>query len=240
MLDEDIEVQAIKFIKTHKKDLCEKFASLSVYPPVDKPSAYFMAGSPGAGKTEFSKSFIAELETKQPQRKIVRIDADEVRDFIPFYDKSNAYKVQRAAALGVEKILDQVLELDQDFLLDATFADYSKAYSNINRSLLHNRTVGILYLYQDPIIAWDFTKKREALEGRKIPKDVFIKAFFAAKDNVNMIKKDFGEKVEVWLIIKNLEQGIEKTFFNVDNIDNSLKIKYNLQFLERELNNDKT
>lgn len=235
----DVENQAIQFIKQHKKELCEQFASIKTFPPIANPSAYFMAGSPGAGKTEFSKSFIKELEAKQPDRKIVRIDADEVRDFIPFYDKSNANKIQRAAALGVEKIFDQVLDFNQDFLLDATFADYGKAYSNIARSLRHGRAVGILYLYQDPIIAWDFTKKREILEGRNIPKEVFINAFFAAKDNVNKIKEEFGEKVELWLIIKNLEQGVEKTFFNVDNVDSYLQIKYNLQSLEEELNNDK-
>ena len=78
--------KARDYIKTHKKELCEKFANLKDYPPISNPSAYFMAGSPGADKTEFSKSFIKELAGKEPERRIVRIDADVVRDFIPFYD----------------------------------------------------------------------------------------------------------------------------------------------------------
>lgn len=227
--------KAREFIKAHKKELCEKFANLKNYPTVKNPSAYFMAGSPGAGKTEFSKSFIKELIEKQPERNIVRIDADEVRDFIPFYDKTNAYRVQGAAALGVEKLLDYVLTNNQDFLLDATFADYEKSRNNIVRSLNKKRKVGILYLYQDPVVAWEFTQKRAALEGRNIPLDMFIRAFFAAKENVNRIKKEFGKDIELWLIIKNLEQGIEKTYFNVDNIDNHLKIEYNLQSLKKML-----
>lgn len=227
--------KAREFIKTHKKELCEKFANLKDYPPVKNPSAYFMAGSPGVGKTEFSKSFIKELTEKEPERKIVRIDADEVRDFIPFYDKTNAYRVQGAAALGVEKLLDFVLTNNQDFLLDATFADYEKSRTNIIRSLHKNRKVGILYLYQDPKVAWEFTQKRTILEGRNVPLDMFLKSFFDAKENVNKIKKEFGKDVEVWLIIKNLEQGIEKTHFNIDNIDNYLKIDYNLRSLKKIL-----
>ena len=226
---------AKKYIKEHKKELCEKFANLEDYPSVENPSAYFMAGSPGVGKTEFSKSFIKELTEKEPERRIVRIDADEVRDFIPFYDKTNAYRVQGAAALGVEKLLDCVLGYKQDFVLDATFADYEKARTNILRCINRKRKVGIVYLYQDPIVAWEFTQKREALEGRKIPLEMFIKAFFEAYENVNKIKKEFGNQVELWLIVKNLEQGIEKTYFNIDNIDSYIKIDYTTQSLEEKL-----
>ncbi len=230
-----IAAEARDYIKEHKKELCEKFANLKNYPPIVNPSAYFMAGSPGAGKTEFSKSFIKELIVKEPKRNIVRIDADEIRDFIPLYDKTNAYRVQGAAALGVEKLLDWALSNNQDFLLDATFADYEKAHTNILRCLHKKRKIGIMYLYQDPITAWSFTQKREAIEGRKIPLDMFIHAFFAAKDNVNRIKKEFSQKVELWLIIKNLEQGVEKNYFNIDKIDNYLKITYNPSSLKKEL-----
>lgn len=230
-----IATKAREYIKSNKTQLCQKFADPKNYPPVENPSAYFMAGSPGAGKTEFSKSFIKELTEKEPKRRIVRIDADEIRDFIPFYDKTNAYRVQGAAALGVEKLLDYVLKHKQDFILDATFADYQKARTNILRCTNKNRKVGIVYLYQDPIIAWKFTQKREALEGRKIPMDIFVKAFFEAYENVKKVKKEFGNQIELWLIVKNLEQGIEKTYFNIDNIDSYMKISYTAQSLEKEL-----
>ncbi len=48
--------EAKKFIKKNKKLLIEKFANLDLYKPVVSPVTIFMAGSPGAGKTEFSKS----------------------------------------------------------------------------------------------------------------------------------------------------------------------------------------
>lgn len=190
-----------------------------------------MAGSPGAGKTEFSKSFIQEFEEKHPPRKIVRIDADDIREFIPAYTKHNSSEVQGAASLGVEKLLDCVLANGQDFLLDATFADYEKSRLNVKRCLKRDRKVGVIYLYQDPLIAWNFTKKREIMEGRPIPNHVFINAFFAAKLNVQKIKDEFKKDIELWLINKNLENDVEKTFFNIDNIDSYLKIKYNTETL---------
>lgn len=231
----NISVQARAFIKENKKELCEKFASKSLYPPVINPSAYFMAGSPGAGKTEYSKSFIQQLEKNYPERKIVRIDADEVRDYIPYYDHTNAKAVQGAASLGVEKLIDCVLKNNQDFLLDATFADYEKSYQNINRCLHRGRKVGITYIYQDPLVAWDFTKKREKVEGRPVPKDIFIHAFFLAKENVDKIKNEFGDKIELELIIKDVNQGVQKPYFNIDRVANYLKIEYNSQTLSKLL-----
>lgn len=64
---------------------------------------------------------------------------------------------------------------------------------------------------------------------------MFITAFFAAKENVKKIKAEFGNQIELWLIIKNLEQGIEKTYFNIDNVDSYLKIEYTPEFLREEL-----
>ena len=95
----------------------------------------------------------------------------------------------------------------------------------------------IFYIYQDPIIAWDFTKKREALEGRKIPKSAFIEAFFGAKENVNKIKEIFQDKIKIFLVVKNLnnDDDTEKSKFNIDNIDNYLKVNYTKKSLEELL-----
>ena len=50
--------EAVKFIKTHKKDLIVLFAGDELYPQEKRPFSIFMAGSPGAGKTEFSRRFL--------------------------------------------------------------------------------------------------------------------------------------------------------------------------------------
>ena len=227
--------EAYLYVKHNRQELCQRFASIDLYPPTNKPSSYFMAGSPGAGKTEYSKGFIKILQDKEPSRRIVRIDADEIRDAIPGYNHKNASLIQPAASLGVEKILDDVFKHNQDFVLDGTFSNYSIAKRNIERCIRHDRKIGLLYLYQDPILAWKFTKIRETGEGRNIPKDAFINEFFKSKECVNQIKAEFGSQIELWLVKKNFEQGIEKTEFNIDNVDSYLKIEYTPDSLSSKL-----
>lgn len=95
--------------------------------------------------------------------------------------------------------------------------------------------------YLDPIVAWGFTKLREKEEGRKITKEVFIDSLFKAKENVNRIKKIFGNKIEIWLVESVFHPNKTKniiarsTKFNIDNIDNHLKIKYNSKDLDKIL-----
>ena len=184
-----------------------------------------MAGSPGAGKTEFSTRFIENFEEAFKER-IVRIDADEVRAIVPGFNGTNAHVIQRAAALGVEKIHDFSLQKKFHLILDATFADLEKAKMNINRSLRSKRIVQIFYLYQRPEIAWDFTKKREAIEHRNIPKEIFIRAFCAARNNVNSIKQEYGDKITLNLVIKNISHGLEKLELNIDSVDPYLNQSY--------------
>ena len=106
--DEAVRKAAIKFVKKNKKLIISKFADSTKFPPSQNPFTIFMAGSPGAGKTEFSISLINQLGERDPNTKVVRIDADEIRDIIPQYDKTNSNLLQSAAAIGVEKLFDHV------------------------------------------------------------------------------------------------------------------------------------
>ncbi len=220
--------EAIAYIKSHKKEIVEKFCLLSDYPSSQAPFTMFMAGCPGAGKTEFSKSIIPELQKRDPGSRIVRIDADEIRTMIPQFNGSNSEEVQGAAAIGVEKIFDHVNDHKQNCILDGTFAKYDVARKNIVRTLGKSRKVGIFYIYQEPAIAWDFTRKREASEHRNIPKDAFIEAFFASKESVIKIKEEFGIQVELNVIIKNEANEAGKTLFNVPSIDKTLGSRYTI------------
>ncbi|MCL4359719.1 zeta toxin family protein [Patescibacteria group bacterium] len=164
---------AVLFIRSHKKELIKRFADPDIYLTVSNPAAFFMSGSPGAGKTEYSKAFIQQLCEHDNSRHIVRIDADEIRDFLPQYNKTNAMEIQGAAYAGVNKLLDHVFANDIDFLLDSTMSQYDHAEANIKRCIKHKRKISIVYIYQDPLVSWGLTKKREKLEGRPIPKDFF-------------------------------------------------------------------
>jgi predicted transcriptional regulator YheO len=75
-------------------------------------------------------------------------------------------------------------------------------------------------------------KKREKKEGRVVPKEIFIEDFFKAKDNVNKLKKEFGNKICLNLIIKDLNKvGLYEMKNNINNVDNYLKIKYSKEEL---------
>lgn len=234
---DDLEQRAIDFIKKNKKLLIEKFASLEKYAPVTDPLTFFMAGSPGAGKTEYSKGFIENLQAEQPGIKIVRIDPDEIRKIIPGYIGSNSWQVQKAVCFGVEPLLDHVLHKNLNFVLDGTFSNYEKSKNNIERCLRRKRRVGIIYIYLKPEVAWSFTKKREKLEGRPVPLEAFVNDFFLAKENVQKMKEEFGSQIHVSLVIKDNEGTVKKTPFEVDKIDSYIDKKYTKEELEDLISN---
>lgn len=227
--------EAKKFIKKNKKLLIEKFANKKRFLSVNYPFSIFMAGSPGAGKTETSKALIRLFSKFKPATKIVQIDADEIKEIIPQYNGHNSNVVQGASSLGVEKLYDYVLKNRQNVILDGTFANYNISKKNIERSINKNREVAIFYIHQDPIIAWEHTKKREKLEGRYVPKNTFIESYFLAKDNANKIKNMFKNKVYLYLIDKHYQHRTETSYQNVSNIDYYIKFKYNKKQLKDKL-----
>ena len=225
--------EAKKFIKKNKNLLFEKFASDKIFKPNEKPISLFMAGSPGAGKTEYSKRFIEEFDSD-----IARIDADDIRGIIPQYNGANSFIVQGAASIAVDILYSYVLKNRYNLLLDGTFAKFDIVYRNIERSINKNREVAIHYVYQDPIVAWEFTKKREKLEGRMVPKEAFIEAFINAKNNVIKIKSIFKDRIKVYLVIKDYSNNIRESYLDV-HIDSYLKIKYSKERLNKILKDAK-
>ncbi len=214
--------QAIDYIKKNKAKIKKHFAGDQICKAEKNPVSVFMAGSTGAGKTEFSKNLMKEAKIKA-----VRIDADEIKELIPQYTGKNATEVQGASALGVEYLFDYALAKKKSLILDGTFSSYEKARSNIERSLKKGRFISIFYVHQDPLVAWEFTKAREVKEGRKVPKKVFIKSYFKSRENVNKIKKEFGKDVILAVIVRNFKNDFDKGYLDVQSVDDFLNIKYN-------------
>lgn len=217
--EKQLALQARAYIKEHRDEIIAKF--VAGVEAVDTPVSIFMAGSPGAGKTEFSRRLLERLGGN-----MVRIDADDVRDMLPQYQGANAYVVHGAAALGVEKLYDFVLKNRLHALIDGTFQNYDKEANNINRSLHDKRAVEIFYVFQSPVVAWGFTQKREAVEGRNIPKAVFIDTLFAANENVKRIKRAFGDRVALHVVLKNITNDQEEILYNTDEVDKYVNIGY--------------
>ena len=51
-----------KWVKSHSRELIEKFVNAQGCFPDPWPTTLFMAGSPGAGKTEISKRLLARFK----------------------------------------------------------------------------------------------------------------------------------------------------------------------------------
>jgi UDP-N-acetylglucosamine kinase len=122
---------AIEFARANRKRIARELTDPSIFQPEADPVSVFMAGSPGAGKTEAS----IELISRFPEWRILRIDPDELREQFPDYTGGNAWLFQRAVARVVDAVLDQAFHRRLSFVLDGTFASYEVARKNVQRSL---------------------------------------------------------------------------------------------------------
>ena len=221
---------AVSFAKANRRAIAALLTDTSVYAPEECPVSVYMAGSPGAGKTEASIELIAKLGGHA-----LRIDPDELRHELPGYTGDNSALFQRAVSVLVDRTLDLAFQQSQSFLLDGTLTNYDKAVANIDRSLRYRRAVQVLYVYQEPAQAWTFVQAREALEGRRILPETFIDQYFGARDVVNRLKRHFDGEIRIDLLLKNID-GTNRTFMNnVDQIDSHVPEKYDLQALRTML-----
>ena len=221
---------AVGFAKANRKAIAKRRADVSLFPPEECPVAVYMAGSPGAGKTEASITLIEELGGH-----VLRIDPDELRDELPGYTGDNSHLFQRAVSILVDRMLDTAFDQSQSFILDGTLTNYDKAVANIQRSLRKDRVVQVLYVYQEPAQAWTFVQARERAEGRRIQPETFIEQYFEAREVVNRLKAHFDGAIRVDLLLKNID-GSNRTYMaNVDQIDSHIPEKYDASALRAML-----
>jgi UDP-N-acetylglucosamine kinase len=250
--EQRIQEQAKKFIDDHRDELVERLI-LSKRPLRLPVVTIFMAGSPGAGKTEFSRRYMPSALDKDDRKLVgslrkrgvdiesveslfVRIDVDDVRDFLPpdLYHKTdeksgvhgNAHVVQSAANHGLDILRKYCFENDISFIHDGTFSNYDTMRALIKKSLKQGRDVHIFYIYLDPLAAWEFTRARECLEGRNIRKEKFIEQFFASRKNVDLAKKEFGRDIKITFVLKDADTHVRESEFNVSSVDKFLKMQY--------------
>ena len=231
MTDESIiKEKADAYARANKKAIAKQRTSLDEFPQDQFPVSVFMAGSPGAGKTESSRNLIEQLTNS---RCVLRIDPDELRIVFEDYSGKNSYLFIGATSIIADKIHDNALDNGQSFVFDGTLSNLNRARENIQRSLDKKRLVQIVYVYQDPKQAWEFVKAREIKEGRKIPRDAFITQYFVARENVNTLKREFGSLLKVDLIVKNIDGTDFSNYQNIDAIDKHILEKYTKGDLER-------
>ncbi|VVM62712.1 hypothetical protein PS862_02983 [Pseudomonas fluorescens] len=191
-------------------EVARQIADIAVYFSEEKPFTVFMAGSPGAGKTEVSKAIAEDLDERNlslQAKRVLRIDPDDFRSLIPGYVGGNSYLFQRAVTKILEKVLDRAFEKRLSFILDGTMANFDVAKRNIDRVLGSRRNAQIMYVYQRPELAWQFVQARELTEGRNIPLQEFARQFVAARRNVIELKRLYDNQIHIDLLIKNFDGG---------------------------------
>lgn len=231
MTDEEklIEQEAVAYAKANKKTIASELTDLEKYPADQVPVSVFMAGSPGAGKTEASQNLIKKFSNGSP---ILRIDTDEIRSRFASYTGKNSHLFQGATSIVADRMHDMALANKQSFVFDGTLSNLPRARENIKRSIDKGRFVQIIYVYQDPLQAWQFVKAREIRDGRHVPRDSFIQQYFQARENVNILKKEFGSKIRVDLVVKNIDGTDFSYRENIDVVDNYISEKYNADQLK--------
>lgn len=225
------EERAKEFARKNKKSIAKEITNPKIFLPDEFPVSVFMAGSPGAGKTESSRNLIEKL-TKD-NHSVLRIDPDELRVQFPEYNGTNSSLFIGATSIVADKIHDYALKNKQSFVFDGTLSNLDRSRENLERSLGKKRFIQIVYVYQEPVQAWNFVKAREIKDGRKVPRDAFIEQYFMARENVNLLKKEFGTNIKVDLVVKNIDGTDFSYRENIDVIDNYIPEKYTKDDLEK-------
>ena len=71
--EEELKIQekAIEFARRNKKNIAKKLTDLRLFPADEIPVSVFMAGSPGAGKTESAKNLITRYSKDELKKLII-------------------------------------------------------------------------------------------------------------------------------------------------------------------------
>lgn len=215
------------WVRKNKKTIINEIIADSGAQQDEKLSAIFMAGLPGAGKTEFTKALPEVLGSK-----FVRLDMDEIATRIPGYEPQNADQYREAATSILNEAFSEVLRRKLDFIMDGTFSS-RYASSNIERVHKHGYEIRIVYIKQDPKIAWRFTLAREKVEHRAIKIDGFINAYFSTIENIQRIIEQNRDIIILDFVTKNSRNKIEEIDQNIS-ID-EFRRKINNNFTKESL-----
>lgn len=202
IMTEDDAKQWVKDKFNQTKVLKHVFADC---PVLDAKVAFFMAGIPGAGKTEFAESI-----TGDDQPMFIPIEHDKLVEYIDGYKPENYYNFRKAGSTLVTLVFDQVLKTGHSFIFDGTLS-HENGSRNIKKALNAGYEVFIIYIVQDAKVAWELTKARELVKKRSIEKSGFINTCNKINSNLKSIFSSFesNSKFNMWVIHKRGLPGVE-------------------------------
>jgi len=217
-MDDDKKELYLQWAKQNKKKIARAYLSSQHFESSDSPSIIFMAGLPGAGKTEFAKRLLPQLE-----KPMLHIDLDNLAENISEYQPKFANLFRPGANIILEKLFDEAVKRKIDILMDGTLGHH-KALENTRRVInKHGYKVRVYFISIDPITAWRNTLYREKVEHRNIENNGFINTYYQLLHNLNQIQDVFGGDIPISVVIKEDSSYMKNIVQNVDDISRFTK-----------------
>jgi predicted kinase len=193
--------------------------------------AIFMAGIPGAGKTEFTENTIRESPG------LISIEHDQLVEYIDGYTPESYYNYRKAGSVLATRIFDECLRNGYPFVFDGTLS-HENGIKNINKCLKQGYDVLVIYIVQDTKMAWELTRARELVKRRAIEKIGFIDTCNKINANLLSIFKTHkgNSHFSFWVINKQGQAGMQgatavmhdRTLDMSAEIEKALKFTYNV------------
>lgn len=232
------EDQAKQWVKN--KDNQQKVVSACI--ARDQPDtlklAIFMAGIPGAGKTEFVRGL-----TQNSGKNMLIIEHDQLVEHIDTYTPERYYHFRKAGSTLVTTLFEFALSQGHSFIFDGTLS-HENGFKNIQKSLKHGYQIMVIYVHQDIKTAWSLTVDRELVKKRSIEKSGFIDTCNKITHSLKHIFDTFkaSPSFSFWILKKNGDPGTQNSEVILyegdgtgdpeEKIEEILNIDYNVKELE--------
>jgi predicted ABC-type ATPase len=228
-VNEDQAKQWVKDKLNQQKFLATFFQQ---HQPSQHKVAFFMAGIPGAGKTEFAQNAIREASPE-----LIPIEHDQLVEFIHGYKPEEYYRYRKAGSTLVTLLFEACLKQGYAFIFDGTLS-HENGIRNINKCLKNDYDVIVVYVVQAPELAWELTKARELVKKRSIERDGFVETCNKVNGNLLLIFEAHktNEHFSFWLIDKQGAPDMKQATATIHNaefdasgdIEKELHKSYNL------------
>ncbi len=229
------ETEAKDWSKDKKNQQAVIDACMKKYEPTRARIAIFMAGIPGAGKTEFVRG----LQNSSMKNTVI-IEHDQLVEYIDTYTPERYYDFRKAGSNLVGALFTHCLKNELPFVFDGTLS-HDRASHNIKKTLQHGYSVIVIYIHQDIKSAWKLTQDRELVKKRSIERKGFLRTAQQINDTLAGIFDDHrtNEKFAFWVIKKNGAPGMEDSevmFYegldgkgDIKDIEKILRQQYNIE-----------
>lgn len=190
-------------------------------------STIFLAGAPGAGKTEF-------LETVLDTENFIVIDIDKYRQYFKWYNGRNADLYQDSCSRVATRIFDYCIKNNLKLIFDGTLT--SEIWlKNIKKALEKERKMGIVLIYQDPVISYSYTIARQERNERKVDIDTFLRIYYSSIHYVFEVVEKYTE-IQFVIGSKNKKREWKQFFYRKkDKFDKHFHVEYNEKALRDKL-----